>query len=45
MLIKIAYQDFIEDRKFKNTSKENIRNYETMLRAFGEYSNSRRSKV
>lgn len=37
MLIKFAYQDFIEDRKFKNTSKENIRNYETMLKEFVDY--------
>ncbi|MEQ6378236.1 tyrosine-type recombinase/integrase [Bacillaceae bacterium S4-13-58] len=37
MLIKFAYQDFIEDRKFKNTSEENIRNYQTMLREFVDY--------
>jgi integrase/recombinase XerD len=37
LLIKFAYQDFIEDRKFKNTSKENIRNYQTLLKEFVEY--------
>ncbi|SHN74129.1 hypothetical protein SAMN04487896_3411 [Paenibacillus sp. ov031] len=31
MLLKFAFQDFLDDRKFKNTTKVNIRNYLNML--------------
>lgn len=37
MLLKFAYQDFLDDRKFKNTSQKNIRNYLTMLGEFVEF--------
>ena len=37
MLLKFAYQDFLEDRKFKNTTKTNIRNYEIILGEFINY--------
>jgi integrase/recombinase XerD len=37
MLLKFAYQDFLEDRSFKNTTKTNIRNYQTLLGEFVRY--------
>lgn len=37
MLLKFAYQDFLKDRKFKNTTKTNIRNYEILLGEFINY--------
>lgn len=37
MLLKFAFQDFLDDRRFKNTTVKNIRNYQTMLGAFVEY--------
>jgi len=37
LLLKFAYQDFLEDRKFKNTTKANIRNYEIILGEFINY--------
>lgn len=37
MLLKFAYQEFLADRKFKNTSKANITNYKTLLGGFIDY--------
>ncbi|MFP5116186.1 hypothetical protein ACSU64_28160 [Bacillaceae bacterium C204] len=37
MLLKFAYQDFLDDRKFKNTTKTNIKNYEMILKKFIDY--------
>ncbi|SDN52217.1 hypothetical protein [Bacillus sp. OK048] len=37
MLLKVAYQDFLDDRRFKNTTKTNIKNYEMLLGKFVEY--------
>lgn len=37
MLLKFAYQDFLDDRKFKNTTKINIKNYEMLLGKFIDY--------
>ncbi|MEH7130704.1 tyrosine-type recombinase/integrase [Neobacillus drentensis] len=37
MLLKFGYQDFLDDRRFKNTTKVNIRNYETLLGGFVDY--------
>lgn len=37
MLLKFAYQDFLAERKFKNTTKANLKNYEMMLGHFVEY--------
>ena len=37
MLLKFAYQDFLADRKFKNTTQTNIGNYERTLGLFIEY--------
>ena len=37
MLLKFAYQDFLEDRKFKNTTERNIQNYKQMLGEFITY--------
>jgi integrase/recombinase XerD len=37
MLLKFAYQDFLDDRIFKNTTQKNIRNYKTMLGEFVQY--------
>ena len=34
MLLKFAFQDFIEDRQFKNTTEVNIKNYRIMLGEF-----------
>ncbi|MEK4487357.1 tyrosine-type recombinase/integrase [Psychrobacillus sp. FSL H8-0484] len=37
MLLKFAYQDFLADRKFKNTTQTNIKNYEMTLGQFIKY--------
>jgi integrase/recombinase XerD len=37
LLLKFAYQDFLDDRKFKNTTKTNIKNYEMLLGKFVDY--------
>lgn len=37
MLLKFAYQDFISDRRFKNTTEANIKNYEMLLGKFIDY--------
>jgi len=37
MLLKFAYQDFLADRKFKNTTETNIKNYEMTLGQFIKY--------
>jgi integrase/recombinase XerD len=37
VLLKFAYQDFLDDRRFKNTTKTNIKNYEMLLGKFVEY--------
>lgn len=37
MFLKFAYQDFLEDRKFKNTIERNIQNYKQMLGEFITY--------
>ena len=37
MLLKFAYQDFLDDRRFKNTTKANIKNYEMLLGKFVDY--------
>lgn len=34
LLLKFAYQDFLDDRRFKNTTKTNIKNYEMLLGKF-----------
>jgi integrase/recombinase XerD len=37
VLLKFAYQDFLDDRRFKNTTKTNIKNYEILLGKFVDY--------
>lgn len=37
MLVKFAFQDFLQDRKFKNTTKSSIQNYKVLLGGFIEY--------
>ncbi|WP_197276415.1 hypothetical protein [Bacillus sp. JCM 19034] len=37
MLLKFTYRDFLDDRRFKNTTEVNIRNYQTMLGEFVSY--------
>ncbi|MDR6552192.1 hypothetical protein J2736_003394 [Paenibacillus qinlingensis] len=37
MLLKFAFQVFLDDRRFRNTTGKNIRNYQTMLGGFVEY--------
>jgi integrase/recombinase XerD len=37
MLLNFVYQDFLDDRRFKNTTKVNKRNYETLLGEFVDY--------
>lgn len=37
MLLKFAYQDFLDDRRFKNTTQTNIKNYEMLLGKFIDY--------
>ena len=34
MLLKFSFQDFLDDRRFNNATKINIRNYETILGEF-----------
>ncbi|MFK9094397.1 tyrosine-type recombinase/integrase [Bacillus salipaludis] len=36
-MLKFAFQDFLDDRKFKNTTKVNLRNYQTLLGEFINY--------
>lgn len=40
MLLKFAYQEFLEDRRFKNTTEVNIQNYKVLLGGFIEYCNA-----
>lgn len=37
MLLKFAYEEFIADRRFKNTTDSNIKSYHYMLKPFIEY--------
>lgn len=37
MLLKFAYEEFITDRKFKNTTAVNIKNFNQLLQPFVEY--------
>lgn len=37
MLLKFAFQDFLDDRRFKNTTKSNIKNYQILLGEFINY--------
>jgi len=37
MLLKFAYEDFIADRRFNNTTKANVQNYRYLLYPFIEY--------
>ncbi|PEK60768.1 tyrosine-type recombinase/integrase [Bacillus pseudomycoides] len=37
MLLKFAYQEFLEDRKFRNTTEVNIQNYKVLLGGFIDY--------
>jgi integrase/recombinase XerD len=37
VLLKFVYQDFLEDRRFKNTTKTNIKIYEMLLGEFVDY--------
>ncbi|WP_338779522.1 tyrosine-type recombinase/integrase [Metabacillus sp. FJAT-52054] len=37
MLLKFAFQDFLDDRKFKNTTEVNIQNYKVLLGGFINY--------
>lgn len=37
MLLKFAYLDFLDDRRFKNTTKANIKNYEMLLGKFIDF--------
>lgn len=37
MLLKFAYQDFLDDRRFKNTTQVNIKNYQMLLGKFIDY--------
>lgn len=37
MLLKFAFKDFLDDRRFKNTTEKNIRNYLTLLGEFVNY--------
>lgn len=37
MLLKFAYQDFLDDRKFRNTTDVNIQNYRVLLGGFINY--------
>ncbi|GAF66690.1 integrase [Bacillus sp. TS-2] len=34
MLLKFVYQDSLDDRRFKNTTKTNTKNYEMLLGRF-----------
>lgn len=37
MLLKFAYEGFIADRRFKNTTEVNIKNYRQLLLPFVEF--------
>jgi len=37
LLIKFAFQEFIEDRRFKNLSEKTLKGYELCFKKFGEY--------
>ena len=37
MLLKFGFQDFLDDRRFKNTTKSNIKNYQILLGEFINY--------
>ncbi|PPA69198.1 hypothetical protein C4B60_18010 [Jeotgalibacillus proteolyticus] len=37
MLLKFSYQDFLEDRRFKNSSEKNLLNYRILLGGFINY--------
>jgi integrase/recombinase XerD len=37
VLLKFASQDFLDDRRFNNTTKTNIKNYEILLGKFVDY--------
>ncbi len=37
MLLKFGYQDFLDDRRFKNTTETNIKNYQRLLCEFVNY--------
>lgn len=37
MLLKIAYHDFLDDRRFKKTTKTNIKNYVMLPGKFVDY--------
>lgn len=37
MLLKFAYEDFIADRQFRNTTERNIKNYRQLLYPFINY--------
>ncbi|MGE7948943.1 tyrosine-type recombinase/integrase [Lysinibacillus sp. NPDC093688] len=41
MLLKFAYEDFIADRRFKNTTEVNIQNYKQLLLPFVEFCESK----
>lgn len=41
MLLKFAYEDFIADRRFKNTTEANIQNYKQLLLPFVEFCHSK----
>ncbi|MDK8182146.1 phage integrase SAM-like domain-containing protein [Paenibacillus sp. UMB4589-SE434] len=36
-MLKFAFKDFLDDRRFKNTTEKNIRNYLTLLGEFVNY--------
>ncbi|SDY07999.1 Phage integrase, N-terminal SAM-like domain [Salimicrobium album] len=37
MLVKFAFQEFLEDCKFRNTTPANIKNYKVLLGEFVNY--------
>lgn len=37
LLLKFGFQDFLDDRRFKNTTKSNIKNYQILLGEFINY--------
>ena len=41
MLLKFAYEDFIADRRFKNTTEANIQNDKQLLLPFVEFCRSK----
>ncbi|WP_171840962.1 hypothetical protein [Bacillus thuringiensis] len=36
-MLKFVYQEFLEDRKFRNTTEVNIQNYKVLLGGFIDY--------